>query len=219
MGGSRIRVQGHRGARGVRPENTLAAFVYAMNAGADAVELDLTLTRDGALVVSHDPVAADSAALRLPSLDDVFRLVAPSAIELNLEVKIHPKTDPPAITRLVLESVDRHGMRDRVMVESFDFRVLHAMRALAPEIRRGALTEDDPRSFPEIAGDAADPTFIAPHFSLVTGEKVLAAHAAGLDVVAWTVNLPDDWTRVSEAQVDAIITDDPAALIRWLRGV
>lgn len=52
--GARIEVQGHRGARAVRPENTLAAFNYAIETGVDVIELDLRLTKDGVLVVSHD---------------------------------------------------------------------------------------------------------------------------------------------------------------------
>ncbi|MGC4055799.1 MAG: glycerophosphodiester phosphodiesterase family protein [Paludibaculum sp.] len=51
----KILVHGHRGARAERPENTLAAFEYAIKAGADFLELDLAVTKDGVLVVSHDP--------------------------------------------------------------------------------------------------------------------------------------------------------------------
>ena len=57
-----VLVQGHRGARAVRPENTLAAFQYALEIGVDVLELDLGVTRDGVLLVSHDPYISDGRA-------------------------------------------------------------------------------------------------------------------------------------------------------------
>jgi glycerophosphoryl diester phosphodiesterase len=209
---TRILVQGHRGARGVRPENTLEAFAYAITAGADAVELDMVVTRHNALVISHDPVKDSGKGL--PSLDDVFDLLAPTSIELNLEAKTFP--DPERFVRLLLERIAAHSMASRVMVSSFDFPILHAMRRLAPAIRRAALTEDDPRGFPEIARDGAGAQCVNPHYTLVTADKVRLAHDAGLQVIPWTVNAPADWARMVDAGVDAIIADDPAALIAWL---
>jgi glycerophosphoryl diester phosphodiesterase len=201
----RILVQGHRGARGVRPENTLEAFAYAVAAGADAIELDMVVTRDNAIVISHDPV--DDSGAGLPSLDDVFELLAPAAIELNLEAK--PFADTERFVRLLLDRIGAHGLASRVMVSSFDFRILDAMRAHAPEIRRGALYESVPGEIPPVH-------FVAPHYSLVSAERVREAHDAGMQVIPWTVNDPDDWTRMVDAGVDAIIADDPAALIAWL---
>src|SRR6185312_8360298 len=52
----RVEVQGHRGARARRPENTIPAFEYAISQGVDVLELDMNVTKDGVLVVSHDPV-------------------------------------------------------------------------------------------------------------------------------------------------------------------
>jgi glycerophosphoryl diester phosphodiesterase len=53
---------------------------------------------------------------------------------------------------------------------------------------------------------------------MVTPETVAAAHAAGLQVIPWTVDKPEDWQAMVDAKVDAIITDDPEALVIWLRG-
>jgi glycerophosphoryl diester phosphodiesterase len=91
------------------------------------------------------------------------------------------------------------------------------MRKLAPEIRLSALTESDPRDFTAIAKDAANAEIVSPNFHLVTPEKVAAAHAAGIQVVPWTANTPADWQRLIDARVDAIITDDPAELIAYLK--
>jgi len=227
-----IKVHGHRGARARRPENTLAAFAYAIEAGADAVELDVAVTRDDVLVVSHDPVLAGSGEIirerslaglrgRIPTLEQVFDLVKPSRAELNIELKSFPDEPqytpaPDRFAALLLDLMRRHVISERVMVQSFDFRVTRAMQSQAPEIRRGALTEDDPRDFPAIALDAGNAHYVAPLFSLVTPAKVIQAHDAGIQVIPWTVNSPDDWRRMVEAGVDAIITDDPAALLDWL---
>ena len=90
------------------------------------------------------------------------------------------------------------------------------MKELAPEIRLSALTEADPRDFTAIAKEAGA-GILSPQRNLVTPEKTKAAHEAGLEVVPWTANLPADWERLANAGVDAIISDDPAALIAWLK--
>jgi glycerophosphoryl diester phosphodiesterase len=95
------------------------------------------------------------------------------------------------------------------------------MRKLAPKIRLSALTEKDPRDFAAITAEAGKAEIISPEFHLVTPAKVEAAHAAGLQVVPWTADTPEDWEMLIQAKVDAIISDDPAELIAYLkkRGV
>ncbi len=243
----RILVHGHRGARAMRPENTLSAFEYAMNAGADALELDVVVTRDGVLVVSHDPILApplcsgpaplaviheltlaevrqwNCGGAPIPTLDEVCALAATSPVELNIEIKSYLEKPeytppPPEFARLVLAEIRRHRLEARAIVQSFDFRTRRAMRDLAPDVRRSALTEDDARDFVTIAREAADTQMVSPHYHLVTPEKVAQSHAAGIPVMAWTVNTPGEWARMVHAQVDAIITDDPAALIAFLKA-
>jgi len=255
----RILVHGHRGARAMRPENTLPAFEYAISVGADVLELDMAVTKDNVIVVSHDPYLEPPICLgphlrrmihsltlaevrewdcgrlrnpmfvkqtpiagtRMPTLEEVFDLAPRGGFGFNIETKIfadHPELSPPPeeFSRMVLEVVRKHHLETRVMLQSFDFRTLHAMKKLAPEIQRVALWEGDHRDFATIARDA-EATVISPNFTLVTPEKVRAAHAAGLEVVPWTVNSPAEWDKLIEAQVDAIISDDPAELLAYLR--
>jgi glycerophosphoryl diester phosphodiesterase len=61
-------------------------------------------------------------------------------------------------------------------------------------------------------------TLFSPEYHLVTPERVAAAHNAGLKVMSWTVNKPEDWQKLVDDGVDAIISDDPAFLIAWLKG-
>ena len=91
------------------------------------------------------------------------------------------------------------------------------MRKLAPGIAQAALWEGAPRSFVEIARQAGT-EFVAPEYILVTEAEVRAAHQARLRVIPWTANTPEDWARLIAAGVDGIITDDPQALLGYLRG-
>jgi glycerophosphoryl diester phosphodiesterase len=259
-GQPKILVHGHRGARARRPENTIPAFEYAIQEGVDALEMDMAVTKDNVLVISHDPILEapvcngpkptaviheltlaevrqwDCGAVRntlfanqkpvpgtrMPTLDDVFRLAGRGTFDYNIETKSFPDkpqlTPPPEeFSRMVLAKIREYKIGKRIILQSFDFRTLVAMKKLAPEIRLSALTETDQRDFPAIAREAqAD--IISPNFRLVTPAKVEAAHEAGLQVVPWTVNTPDDWDRMIQAKVDAIISDDPAELIAYLKS-
>jgi len=257
----KILVHGHRGARALRPENTIPAFEYAIAAGVDVLELDLGVTKDNVVVVSHDqhlapPVCSGPVpkafireltlaqvrewdcgkvqnprqpkqvavpGTKMPTLDEVFALAPRGTFQFNIESKIYPSLPnlappPDEFAKLVLDQIRKHKLEKRVIFQSFDFRTLHAMKKLAPEIRLSALWEQrGDRDFVSIAKEAGA-TIISPIFPQVTPEKVRAAHAAGLEVVPWTANRPEDWDKLIEAQVDAIITDDPAALIQYLKA-
>jgi len=159
---------------------------------------------------------------RMPTLDEVFDLAPRGKFQYNIETKIF--ADKPELTpspeefaKLVLAVIRKHHLEDRVMLQSFDFRTLHAMKKLAPEIALVVLWERDDRDFVSIAQEA-DAKIVSPQYRLVTPEKVQAAHAAGLQVVPWTPNTPSDWDKLIAAQVDAIISDDPAALIAYLKS-
>ena len=256
----KITVQGHRGARAVRPENTLTAFEYAISIGVDVLELDLGVTKDNVVVVSHDQLInrgickgpeGESAIRKLtlaqvrrfdcgstrnpefprqqlapgskiPTLDEVLALAPRGAFLYNIETKSdenRPELSPPPdeFARLVVEAVRRRKLERRVIIQSFDWRTLKAVKKIAPEIRLSALFASFPRSFVEIAKEAGGVHIVSPHYLLVTEGKVREAHDAGLEVVPWTPNSPGQWDRLIEDRVDSVITDDPAALIGHLK--
>ncbi|HNY42627.1 MAG TPA: glycerophosphodiester phosphodiesterase [Bryobacteraceae bacterium] len=259
---SRILVHGHRGARAVLPENTIPAFEYAIAAGADMLELDLAVTKDDVLVVSHDPVvnrkicagpegetrirfltlaevkAFDCGAranpefpkqkaapgTRIPTLDEVLALAAKRAgFGFNIEIKSDPRKpelqpEPAEFAKLVVDAIRRHKAEKRVMVQSFDFRTVVAVRAIAPDLKLCALYGGMPKDFSAISQEAGGTPIVAPNFAIVSREAVDKAHDAGLQVIPWTANTADVWDRLIEAGVNAIITDDPAALIAHLRA-
>jgi glycerophosphoryl diester phosphodiesterase len=223
-----IQVHGHRGARaGVPknvPENTIAAFEYAIGVGVDAIEMDVVVSRDDVVVVSHDPYLKSGTFIRtltakesgLPTLDEVFALARLGDFLFNIEAKVSEHT-PSNFAELVLDRIGEHGVKSRVIFQSFDFAILHRMNRLAPGITRAALWEGEARSFVDIAQEART-GIVAPEYRLVTSEEVEAAHSEGLRVIPWTANTVEDWKRLIEAGVDGIITDDPAGLIGYLRG-
>lgn len=260
---SSILVHGHRGARAVRPENTLPAFEYAIQAGVDVLELDVAVTKDNVLVVSHDPrmnahyctapagwmgtnviremtlaelrrwdcgakanpqfprqVAVPGT--RVPTLDEVYALAPRGKFEFNVETKIFAKypqltPEPEEFARLMVEAIRRHKLEKRVIVQSFDFRTLKAVKQLAPEIRLSALFEQLGMRDVVKATVETGATICSPHYTLVNAALVERAHAAGLQVVPWTANEPEQWKKLVEAGVDAIISDDPAALLAYLK--
>lgn len=238
----------------------MLAFEYAVAAGVDVLELDLAVTRDSVLVVSHDPVLSEALCTggtgtrviremtfadlqrwdcgslrnpvfpqqqtrpgtRVPRLEEVLGLAGRGRFGFNIETKIskdRPELAPDAETfaRLLVEAVRRHGLENRVMIQSFDFRTLEAARRLAPEIRRAALYSGPKRELVAMAREAGA-SILSPRLELVTAEVVAAAHEAGLEVVPWTANNEAEWSRLAAAGVDAMITDDPAGLIAWLRS-
>lgn len=245
----------------MRPENTLPAFEYAIQIGVDVLELDLAVTKDNVLVVSHDPLmnpricsgpAGAKTVIRemtfaelqqwdcgkiqnpgfpkqqpvpgthVPSLDEVLKLAPQGKFHFNIETKIFiskPELTPSAeeFSRLLAEILLKHKLVDRTIVQSFNFRTLHAMKRLLPQVRLSALYEAGPKDYLTIAKEAGA-TIVSPYYTTVTAAKVKAAHDAGLQVVPWTANAPADWDRLIEAKVDAIISDDPAALIAHLRA-
>jgi len=231
----------------------------------DAIELDVAVTRDNVVVVSHDPVLegplcvgpasqgaravirestfdqvrqwdcgsvrhpdfprqATVPGARVPSLDEVLRLAG--TFRFNIEVKSFPEQPelapaPADFARLVVALIRQHGVEARTIVQSFDFRVLHAVKELAPELALAALFEDDPSFQTVFHGDfvaitrSAGAEIVAPLHTLATEERVRRAHAAGIAVIPWTANSEADWERLARAGVDGIITDDPAALIAY----
>jgi glycerophosphoryl diester phosphodiesterase len=219
-----IQVHGHRGARAVMPENTIRAFEYAIGVGVDAIEMDVVVSRDDVVVVSHDPYLEPGRFIReltakesgLPTLDEVFLLAGRGNFLFNIEAKVSEYT-PSNFADLVLDRIGEQGVKSRVIFQSFDFAILHRMRRLAPGITLAALWEGQARSFVDIA-DEAGTAIVAPQYTLVTPDEVRAAHEAGFGVIPWTANTVADWTGLIEAEVDGIITDDPAALIAYLRG-
>ena len=234
--GEDTEVIGHRGTGGDRagnafPENTIASFLEAANEGATMVELDVQLTRDGALVAMHDDTVdrttdgsgcvADldlTAVERLsaggeavPTLIDVFEAVD---LALNLEIKVSDEDGCPATDRATLAMelarvVALYPGR-RVVVSSFDLDQLLALRAVDDTIRL-ALLFQRPEGFATARSEGMD---AHPLFLAANAEEVRLHQEAGLAVRPYTVNDRSNMRRMLEFGVDGIVTDTPDELVR-----
>lgn len=228
---------GHRGAAGHAPENTLASFRKAVALGADAVELDVHRTADGALVVIHDESlerttdgrgrvaeltlaeirrydagswkGAEFAGERVPALEEIAAAL-PARIELFVELK-GGSFRYPGIEEDLARFLRARELAGRVRVSSFDHRALRRLRELMPELRTGALFAALPVD-PVALARACGANAIHPSFSYLSAEAVAEAHRAGLEVYTWTVNRPEDIAAARAMEVDGMFSDFPERL-------
>ena len=165
MDAEMIQVWAHRGASGYAPENTLDAFRKAIEMGADGIELDVQLTKDGTVVVIHDEVierVSDGSGLvqdytyeelkkfnfnrthpeyeheQIPTLEEVYQLIRPTGLVINVEMKTS-NIFYEDMEDKVLELTERYGMTDRVIISSFNHYTVRSMKEKCPQIKTGAL--------------------------------------------------------------------------------
>jgi glycerophosphoryl diester phosphodiesterase len=183
----RFQVQAHRG-------NSSLALQQHLAASPDAVEVDVGLTRDGTLLLAHEPDLSDTTGLTLESAIEIA-----GRTPLVVEAKcLPPVTAPP-----VAFAVAMLPYLDRISVISFDERVLI-------EVRKRRSRTPTTLLFAEPLRRATVATTLGPHHSLVDRELVHAAHGVGMRVVPWTVNDARDMSALIELGVDGFCTDLPA---------
>jgi len=238
--GARPFVLGHRGARRRAPENTLAAFQLAMEEGADGVELDVRLDRDGDVVVIHDSTLArvtegrdarpieelgrrDLGAVDLgggasvPTLADVLGWARTAGARVNVELKRDVTRPTLLVWKVVRLLAGEPDAGDRLLISSFDPRLVMAAARLLPPVPAGWLVEERGhvplRSFVErLVGASA----VHPHASLVTASSISPWKKDGLLVNVWTVNDREDALRLAGLGVDALISDEPGKILAAL---
>lgn len=228
----RPRVVAHRGAAAEAPENTLEAFDLALELGADALELDVRLARDGTPVVIHDetldrttsatgPVrerdAGELRRLAVPGLDIVLeRYPEP---EITVDVK-----DPEATARVVelLERRDRIGRTVLYVEEGTDLDAFHAYpgrratstgQALHFALLHRWRPGGPPEGFPEVLHTPPWRWGVP----LVTPGTVRASHRWNRTVQVWTVDDPGKMRELVGLGVDAVCTNDVRTAVRILR--
>jgi len=294
-------LQGHRGARGLAPENTLPAFERALALGVTTLELDVAITSDGVLVIHHDstlnpdltrdsngafldrrgpaihsltwaqlqtydvgrlkpgtdyakryPDQQPVDGTRIPRLSDLFDLVkrlGDDKVRFDIETKLTPTKPeetlaPEPFARALVAEIRKAGMAARSQIQSFDWRTLQVVQAIAPEIPTVYLTAqqswldnigaDRPEGSSWTAGiqyrehgsvpkmvKAAGGSYWSVYFGDLDPQKLKEAQSLGLKVVVWTVNDPAVMSRMLDWGVDGLITDRPDLARKLLetRGV
>ena len=213
----------HRGAHQTLPENSLPAFLRAIELGADAIELDVHATLDGTLVVHHDEdvnapgevrrriAEIDHGELRnyrlagdveIPTLPDVLSAIGDAAF---VYVEIKASNIEPMVVRCIRES------NARCAVHSFDHRIVKTVKKFFPPIRTGIL-EVSHHVDPAAALIASGAEDLWQEVSFIDEELVARAHVINARVIAWTANDADQWITLRKIGVDGICTDRIAEL-------
>jgi glycerophosphoryl diester phosphodiesterase len=232
---SRPLVFAHRGGSKIGPENTIAAFDRGLSAGADGLELDVHLSRDGIVVVHHDArldrttrgtgllkerTAAELAELDVPALRDV--LARYPAIGIIIELKERGT----ALAHAVVDEVRQANAIGRVCLGSFSVTALRAARAAAAGIMTsGARFEVRMALYRSwcglLPGRVPYQAFQVPETSggtrVVSPRFVELAHKSGIAVHVWTVDEPDDIRRLLDWGVDGIISDRPDVAVEVVK--
>lgn len=209
----------HRGASGYALENSIAAFREAAVRRADGIELDVHATSDGEFLVHHDPVisgigpiaelpASRFAAHRLANGEALPRLGDALSAAGGLDVWVEVKALDPRWDDSLLRALGNGPAPDRYAVHSFDHRIIARLGGLQPELRRGVLLTSylvDPVA----AVHAADADALWMEASLLDGELVENMTAAGVIVIAWTVNRESEIRRLTALGVHGICGNYP----------
>ena len=259
-------LQGHRGARGMFPENTLPAFMAALQQGVTTIELDVVITADKQVLVSHEPYLSPEICLGLegeeiknekqynlykmmyvdvaacdcgskmherfpeqvkvkinkPLLRDVIVQVedfiknkTKYEVDYNIEIKSVKgeegisQPDVNVFSDLVIQLIDEYLPLDRVVIQSFDFRVLQYIKKKYPQVRLALLIENKLSWEENIKQLGFTPEIYSPYYQLLTEERIKAIKQTRMRVIPWTVNDASEMLKLKTWGVDGLITDYP----------
>lgn len=271
-------VQGHRGARGLKPENTIPAFLTALDYGVTTLELDVVITKDKKVVVSHEPwmfsgicltpdgntisekdekkyniyeltyeevkkfdcgsignarfPEQEKIKISKPLLSDVIvaaethiksytRYEVDYNIEIKSEKELYGKFQPhpEEFSDLVFNLIDQYLPLDRVVIQSFDLKVLQYFHEKYPQVRLAALVENEKSAEANLKELGFIPSIYSPYFKLLDNNTVkeLKTKVVSSDekkprkmrVIPWTVNEEKDMLALKGMGVDGFITDYP----------
>jgi glycerophosphoryl diester phosphodiesterase len=225
----------HRGASGRYPENTRLAFIKAIEAGVDMIELDCQMTQDGHVVVFHDERLMRTAGIRgtirsktleqlkrvdigqwrkkvfkgerILTLEEALEVIGGNA-DLCLEIKSYADS-PPGIEIKILFIVSHYDCLDRTIFSSFDYHCLVRVRELAPEASLGVIVGSHTRENPLEVARRLTANSLHVQREIATREFLTRVWDEGLDVFVWTVNEVRDMEILVSMGVQGLISDFP----------
>ncbi len=244
---ARTKVWAHRGASGwdrqYAPENTMPAFEKAAQMGADGIELDVQLTRDGEIVICHDERidrTSDGSGwvkdytlveikkfsfskphpeysfVPIPTLKEFFAFLQGNRLVVNIELK----TGVIYYANLEEKTVNlarQMGVEQRIIYSSFNHYSLQKLKQIDPEVRIGLLCGENFIDVPDYPA-RLDAVAVHPSFRALTDDFVEQCHICGLAVHTWTVDVKSDMKHLCDVGVDAFITDCPDSGRRVVDG-
>lgn len=261
-------IQGHRGARGIKPENSIPAFMAALDLGVTTLEMDLAITNDGQIIVSHEPwmnaafcltpsgqnISAkeemkyniykmtydevkqwdcgsngnerfpeqEKMKTMKPLLSDVIIAVenhiksfSRYEVDYNIEIKTLPEGDnkfhptPAVFSDMVFNLIDQYLPLDRIVIQSFDFRVLKYWHTTYPQVRLAALVDNLKTIDENVKELGFTPSIYSPDYKLLSKMEIKYCHELGMRVIPWTVNEATEMLELKNWNVDGFITDYP----------
>lgn len=219
----------HRGFSAIAPENTLSAFKSAIRSKADMIELDVQATKDGTPVVIHDAKVNRTTngtgkvknfylwSLReldagswfdqkykgekIPTLEEALKFIN-GRVPVNIEIK------NSGVTEKVIATVYELGVEKKVLISSFDPRVLRKIKKLKIQIPTGFLYHYPVYFNPVKTLENLGAVVFIHNFKFTTPKLVKKIHDAGFKIFVYTVNKPTDIKKMINFGVDGIITDD-----------
>ena len=269
-------IQGHRGARGLKPENTIPAFITALDSGVTTLEMDVVITKDKEVIVSHEPwmssaICADPLGkvisekeekkhniykmtyeqvksfdcgmrgnLRFPeqekmqsvkprlseviiAVENHIKNFSRYEVDYNIEIKSEKELDvkfqppPGEFSDLVYNLIDQYIPLDRVVIQSFDFRVLKYWHEKYPQMRLAALVENLKTIDENLSDLGFTPSIYSPDYTLLSKGEVRHCHDLNMRVIPWTVNDPAEMLALKGMGVDGFITDYPDRAAKFKR--
>lgn len=234
------KVFAHRGASGYAPENTLEAFALAGEQGAQGIELDVQLTKDGEVVVIHDEtidrVSTGKGAVRdytleelrrfsfhnhkkeyegvqIPTLREVLEQVKPGGMEVNIELKTGICWYP-GLEEKTVELVKAAGMENRVIYSSFNHYSVQKILELDGEAETAYLYSDVLLNVENYAKNTGVCGLHPAVYHLKMADFLESYRRSGLKVRVWTVNDEADMRQFIEKDLEAVITNYPDRALR-----
>ncbi|MDN5201506.1 glycerophosphodiester phosphodiesterase family protein [Fulvivirgaceae bacterium BMA10] len=263
-----MEIQGHRGARGLSPENTIVAFEKAVDLGVGVLELDVVITKDKQVVISHEAYMSSAICktpdnktiehseekkhniyqmtyeevsgydcgsignerfpeqekqkVSKPLLKDMIKAIEERItannlpkVKYNIEIKsshkgdeiFHPK--PEEFSDLVYEQIKALLPMDRVVIQSFDLRILKYFHEKYPDVTLSVLVEKK-MGFNNIFKELGfTPEIFSPYYRHISAKVVKKIQDQGVKVIPWTVNEENEMKLMQEWGVDGLITDYP----------
>lgn len=245
----------HRGASALAPENTLTAFRQAIEAGANGIEFDVRISKDGVPVVFHDSTLrriarregrtsnftaeelgkieigswfnekfprkanAEFVGEKIPTLEELFVLLNGFKGRIYLEMKGNP-TEVLKVAEAVVEIIKNSPYLPQIIAKSFKLEAVAHIKNLFPEVKTAALfapkiltvLRKQTRIIEEAKKYSADELSL--HYSLATEKFVRRADDENMPTTIWTADHPIWVRRATDIGIRAIITNNPARLLK-----